>query len=116
MKREIKDIGALNTFILHDNKESIPKDYKFTPVHFVFDVKYNGRRRARLVDRGRLINPYMSEICSGVVSIKYVRLILLLADHNDLEVITVDIGNAYLHGQTRGKLYIKIESRGIDLK
>ena len=36
MESEIKDIGALNTFIAHDNKESIPKYYKFNPVHFIF--------------------------------------------------------------------------------
>ena len=27
MQREIKDIGTLNTFIPHNNKESIPKHY-----------------------------------------------------------------------------------------
>ena len=44
MERKIKDIDALNSFIPHDNKESLPKDYEFIPVHFVFEVRYDSRR------------------------------------------------------------------------
>ena len=40
MVREINGIDILIRFLPYDNKESIPKDYKFTPVHFVFDVKH----------------------------------------------------------------------------
>ena len=36
MEREIKDIDALNTFIPHDNRESIPKDYKFISFHCIW--------------------------------------------------------------------------------
>ena len=101
MEREIKDIGGFNTFIPNDNKESISKDYKFIPVHFVIDIKYNGRRKERLVDGDYLTNLDTSAIYSRVVSIEHIRLILLLADLNDVEVIAADIANVHLHGQTR---------------
>ena len=48
VEREIKDVDALKIFISHDNKESIPKDNKFISFHFVFDMKYDGRRKVRL--------------------------------------------------------------------
>ena len=70
---EINDVGDLNIVIPHDNKESIPKDYKFIPVHFVFDLKYDGRRRARLVTEGHLTLPDISEEYSGVKSIEHLR-------------------------------------------
>ena len=48
--------------------------------------------------------------------IEHVRLILLLWDQNDLEVIAADIGNVYLHGKTREKLYTKIDTEGEQFK
>ena len=93
-------------FIKHDSLETIPKDYKFIPVHYVFDVKYDGRRKARLVAGGHSTSPDTSEIYSGVVSIEHVRLALLLADLDDMEVIAADVGNSFLHGKTGEKLYI----------
>ena len=49
MNKEIDKIDTLNTFIHHDNEESTPKDYKFILSLFEFDVKYDGKRKARLV-------------------------------------------------------------------
>ena len=43
---------------------------------------------------------------SGVVDHENVRITLFLAEHNDLEVMTADIGNAYLHARTKEKVYI----------
>ena len=104
MRKEIKEIENLNTFIIQDSKENIPNGFKFIPVHFVFGVKYDGRRKARLVAGCYLTNSDTPEIYSGVVSIEHVRLILSLADLNDLKVIVADIENAYLHGKACEKL------------
>ena len=43
---------------------------------------------------------------SGVVDHENVRITLLLAEHNDLELMAADIGNAYLHAKTLEKVYI----------
>ena len=77
MEREIKDIDAHNIFIPNDNKESIPKVYKFIPVYIVFHVKYDGKRKAKWVSWGHLTNIDTSKLYSGVISIEHVRLILL---------------------------------------
>ena len=43
---------------------------------------------------------------SGVVSLRGIRLLLFLAELNDLECYGTDIGNAYLEAETKEKLYI----------
>ena len=60
-----------------------------------------------MVAGGHTTNPDTSEIYSGVVSIEYVRMALFLADLNDMDVIAADVGNAFLHGKTREKLWTK---------
>ena len=77
----------MNSLIIQDSKENIPNDFRCIPVQFVFNLKYDGRRKARVVTGGHLTNPDTSEIYSGVVSIKHIRLVLLLADLNDVEAI-----------------------------
>ena len=47
--KEIKEIESSNTFIIQDSKENISNDLKFIPVYFIFDVKCDGIRKARLV-------------------------------------------------------------------
>ena len=44
-KKDIMDIDNANNFIPRDTKESILNDYTLIPVHFVFDVKCDGRRK-----------------------------------------------------------------------
>ena len=46
------------------------------------------------------------ETYSGVVDHENVRITLFLAEHNNLELMAADIGNAYLHAKTREKVYI----------
>ena len=43
---------------------------------------------------------------SGVVDHENVRITLFFAEHNDLEAMAADIGNAYLHAKTKEKVYI----------
>ena len=61
--------------------------YKKIPYHFVFDVKFDLRRKARLVAGGhRTDDPGPEEdVYSGVVGIEFVRLLFLLASMNNLK-------------------------------
>ena len=54
-------------------------DYKRLRVHFVFDVKHDGRHKARLVADGNLTEVPLSSIYSGVVSLRGIRLVLFIA-------------------------------------
>ena len=83
-----------------------PDGYRKITVHMVYDVKHDGRRKARLVAGGHLTGPPLESVYSGVVSLRGLRLVLFLAELNGLTIWTMDVGNAYLEAKTREKVYI----------
>ena len=72
--------------------------YQQITTHLIFDVKLgeNFRRKARLVADGHKTSTPASVTYSTVVSRDSVRLCLLIAALNDLDVQSGDIENAYL--------------------
>ena len=107
-------IHQYKTFLVRDKAifqngklMNAPEGYQRLRVHLVFDVKHDGRRKARLVADGHLTirDPSMSSY-SGVVSIRGLRLVIFLSELNKLEIWAADIGNAYLEAQTKEKLFI----------
>jgi hypothetical protein len=66
----------------------------------------NFRRKARLVANGNETETPASLTYSSVVSRDSVRIALLLASLNELEVLACDIQNAYLTADCREKIYI----------
>ena len=93
--------------VFFDCKFTIPKGYKKIRVHFVFDCKHDGRRRARLVADGHLTDVPVESVYSGVVSLRGIRIMTFLAEHNKIELWATDIGSAYLQTYTKEKLYIQ---------
>jgi hypothetical protein len=71
----------------------------------IFDVKFDGRRKARFVAGGHLTDDPGEDSYSGVVAPEAIRLGMFAAVHNGLKVIAADIGNAYLHAKTKEKVY-----------
>jgi Reverse transcriptase (RNA-dependent DNA polymerase) len=69
-------------------------------------VKHNGRHKARLVADGHLTDIPLDSVYSGVVSLRGFRLVLFLAELNELQLWATDIGNAYLEAYTSEKVYI----------
>ena len=76
-------------------------------MHMVFDIKLgeNFRRKARLVADGHFTNPPSSVTYSSVVSRDSVRICLLIAALNGLDVMCADIENAYLSVPSREKYW-----------
>ena len=105
---EIKQIFDYQVFIDHGHhsKSSPPAGYKKIRVHFVFDVKHDGRHKGRLVADGHLTDIPIDSVYSGVVSLRGFRLALFLGELNGLQVWSTDIGNAYLEAMTSEKVYI----------
>ena len=83
-----------------------PSDHKKIRVHLVFDVKHDGRHKARLVADGHLTDDPAEDVYSGVVSLRSLRLTIFLAELNDLQLWGADIGNAYLEAVTDEKVYV----------
>jgi Reverse transcriptase (RNA-dependent DNA polymerase) len=105
---ELKQIFEYKTFVDcgHHTKANAPSGYKKIRVHFVFDVKHDGRHKGRLVADGHLTDIPLESVYSGVVSLRGFRLVLFLGQLNGLEVWSTDIGNAYLEAMTSEKVYI----------
>ena len=106
MALEIDQLNEYNTFKDQGKGVAAPTGYKKIRVHFVFAVKHDGRHRARLVADGHLTDTPLDSVYSGVVSLRSLRLVIFLAELNDLELYSSDVGNAYLEAETREKVYI----------
>jgi len=68
-------------------------------------VKHDLRHKARLVAGGHLTEAPFEGAYSGVVSLRSMRLALLIGEMNGLKVMVGDIGNAYLEAETKEKVY-----------
>ena len=77
-----KDIGKFSP---------VPEGYKNIRVHMIYDVKHDGRHRARLVANGQLTDIPIDSVYSGVVSLPGFRLQLFLAELNGLPIWATDI-------------------------
>ena len=102
---ELKQINAYKTFRLLETGE-ILSDFKCIPYHFVFDIKFDLRKKARLVAGGHRTDPPKEDLYSGVVDLMTIRLCFVIAHMNGLLCCAGDIGNAFLYGKTREKVYI----------
>lgn len=90
-----------------NNDNDLPNDYKKIRVHFVFAVKNDGRHKYRLVSDGNLTDVPDFDVYSGVVSLRGIIMVILIAALNDLKVVTTDIGNSYLEVKTEEKVYVR---------
>jgi hypothetical protein len=66
---ELRQINEYETFCILEAGEFLPDTYKKIPYHMVFDVKFDLRRKARLVAGGNWTDPPKEDIYSGVVSL-----------------------------------------------
>ena len=109
VRTELGQIDDYDTFkdIGHKSTAKPPPGYKKIRVHLVFDVKHDGRHKARLVADGHLTDVPIDSVYSRVVSLRGFRLALFLAELNKLETWATDIGNAYLEAETSEKVYIE---------
>ena len=103
---EVKQVEDYETFIDKGKDAIPPAGYKKIRCHMVYDVKHDGRHKARLVAGGHLTDTPVESVYSSVVSLKGLRLVVFLAELNGLEVWSTDIGNAYLEVKTKEKVYI----------
>ena len=105
---EYKVFKNWNKAILDKHKKAMnsPKGYHRINIHLVFAVKFDGRHKARLVADGHLTSEPAENSYSGVVSLRNLRLVILLGDLNNLDIWGAGIGNSYIEAFTDKKLYI----------
>ena len=82
-----------------------PRMSKRIPCHMIFDVKMDFTRKARLVAGGHFTDPPASLTYSSVVARDSIRIAFLIAALNDLDILSADIGNAYLNAPTKERVH-----------
>jgi hypothetical protein len=102
---ELKQINDYKTFRCFRKGEKL-NDYQRIPHHLVFDVKFDLLKKERLVAGGHRTTLPKEDLYSGVVDLMTVRIGHMIAAVNGLNVCAADIGNAFLYGITREKVYI----------
>ena len=103
-KLETEQLFEYATFEDQGMQTPTPEGFTSIPTHFVYDVKHDGRHKARMVAGGHRTEMPVDSVYSGVVSLSGIRMVTFLAEHNDMELWGTDIGNAYLESYTKEKV------------
>ena len=103
---EMAQLHDYKTFVDKGRDTKIPHGYKKIRCHMVYDVKHDGRHKARLVAGGHLTDTPIDSVYSSVVSLKGLRAVIFAAELNGLTVWGTDIGNAYLEAFTKERVCI----------
>ena len=104
MDTEIAQLMEQNTFQDLGPFAPPPSEHQMIQCHWVFDVKADGRCKARFVAGGNLTQPPKESVYSSVVSLRSIRIVCLLAELNGLNLMSADVGNAYLEACTKEKV------------
>ena len=104
---EVKNVDV--AFEDLEDDEKVPIGYQFVHCHMIFDVKPGSlKRKARYVAGGHMTEAPAGMTYASVVSRESIRLGLLIAALNDLEVFAADIQNAYLTSPCQEKIWTKL--------
>jgi len=102
---ELQNIAVAFKFLEKD--APVPVGYQFISCHFIFDVKLDGTRKARYVAGGHMTEAPSSITYASVVSRDSIRILLVIAALNGLEVSSCDIRNAYINAKPRERVYFR---------
>jgi hypothetical protein len=101
---EVKNVGV--AFEDLDDDDPIPIGSQFIKCHWVFAIKVGTlKRKARLVAGGHMTEDPNTSTYASVVSRESVRIGLLIAALNGLDILSADIQNAYLTSPCQEKVY-----------
>jgi hypothetical protein len=103
MNEEIDSLQKFNTF-KDVGKVHFLEDHMKIIVHFVFAVKHDLRHKARLVAGGHLTDPTTDGTYSTFVSLRSMRIAILAAELNNLDIMVGDISSAYLEAYSQEKV------------
>jgi hypothetical protein len=101
--KEMKNNAIAFQFLEPD--EHIPVGSTWIPCHMIFDIKLDVTRKARFVAGGHWTDTPTQLTYSSVVTRESVRITFLIAALNDLEILSADVGNAYLQTPAREKVH-----------
>jgi len=101
---EVKNVNV--AFQDLEDGENVPVGYQQIRCHMIFDVKVGSlKRKARYVAGGHTTDAPAALTYASVVSRESIRLGLLIAALNDLDIFSADIQNAYLTSPCQEKIW-----------
>jgi Reverse transcriptase (RNA-dependent DNA polymerase) len=102
---ELESLQKCSVFKLTDP----PKGHKIIGCQWVFDIKSDGQKKARLVAQGysQVEGLDYNELFSPVVQFESIRVIFALAALNGWYMTGVDVRTAYLYGKLDEKIYMR---------
>ncbi|MGH7955291.1 MAG: hypothetical protein ACREOZ_04955 [Gloeomargaritales cyanobacterium] len=78
------------------------KGYQYAPMRLIFTIKKEDLRfKARLVIGGHVVDASMHNSYASTVNPLSIRLLLTIAKANNLDIVTADIGNAFVHADSK---------------
>ena len=104
-KEELEALRQCNVFKL----TNLPKGHKTIRCRWVFDVKSDSHKKARLVAQGfsQVEGIDFNKLFSPVVRFESVRLIFALSAIENYYCVSVDVCNAYLYGKLDEEIYMR---------
>ena len=108
--KEISALWSMKTFKLltKEQRARLKEDYQYAPLRCIFDIKETGRRKARIVIGGHVIDTTGHDTYASTMKTISARLLMLLASANKLEVLTGDISNAYLYSKNTVPVAVRL--------
>lgn len=109
IQKEMKSLDDLKVFQYHPYTTNFDRTegWQFAPMHMIFDIKHDGRYKARLCVGGNVLDMSGYETFSSTVKDLTVRLLMLTAVQNRLNFITADVGNAFCTAPNVEKVWSK---------
>jgi len=104
IEREMKNVWLAFTLLEEGTPE--PVCSKRIPCHMVFDMKLDFTWKAHFAAGGHVTDPPTSLTVSSVVACDSIRLAFMIAALNDVDILSADIGNAYLNAPTKEKVHM----------
>ena len=109
VRKELRDMRARNVW-RKVPKMSVPKYRRLVGCRWVFEIKRDGRHRARLVAQGYSQIPGVdyTDCFAPVVNDVTFRMLLVIMMVKKYECIMIDVETAFLHGDLEEEVYMKI--------
>ena len=103
-KLEISQLMEYQAFSSLGKNAPVPSGHQKIVCHMVYAVKHDGRHKCRFVAGGHMTETPLDPTYSGVVSLQGIRIVTFLAELNETELWSTDVGNAYLESYTKEKI------------
>ena len=112
IRKEIAVMIQYQVFEVHTDINHFPKEdgWQFAKLIWVFAVKHDGRHKARLCIGGHTTIADEYDTYASTVKPENVRLQLFLSAKEGMEMISGDIGSAYLNAYTKEKIWTRLDA------